>query len=153
MRLWYARLDKKHNLLESFEKIFENFPKKIAKNALFLLIFQKNLTNHSFIFCAFGQKTQIVGKFWENFENFWWKFYWKIEFLFYFILFFENLLLKIEPSEITPVFYTSFLVLFPSEITPGRSLGGKGEIPPFPPGYALASRGSSLSTPNTTTHL
>ena len=63
MRLFFARLDEKHNLLESFEKIFENFPKKIAKNALFLHIFQKNITNNSLIFCAFGRKTKIVGKF------------------------------------------------------------------------------------------
>ena len=62
MRLFFARLDEKHNLLESFEKVFENFPKNIAKNA-FLHIFQKNLANHSLLFCAFGRKTQIVGKF------------------------------------------------------------------------------------------
>ena len=41
------------------------------------------------------------------------------------ILFFENLLLKIEPSEITPVFYK-------------KSFGfGGGGFPHFPPGYAL----------------
>ena len=43
----------------------------------------------------------------------------------FFILFFENLLLKIEPSEITPVFYNNFF-------------GFGGGISPFPPGYALA---------------
>ena len=32
-------------------------------------------------FRAFGQKTQIVWKFWENFENFWYKFNRNIEFL------------------------------------------------------------------------
>ena len=63
MRLFFSLLDEKHNLLESFEKFFENFHKKIAKNALFLHIFQKNLTNHSLSFCAFGRKPQIVGKF------------------------------------------------------------------------------------------
>ena len=41
MRLFFARLDEKHNFLEMFEKIFESFLKKIAKNALFLHIFQK----------------------------------------------------------------------------------------------------------------
>ena len=41
------------------------------------------------------------------------------------ILFFENLLLKIEPSEITPFFYNNLF----------RFRGGG--IPPFPPGYAL----------------
>ena len=39
---------------------------------------------------------------------------------FYFILFFENLLLKIEPSEITPVFYNIF------------SVSGGGGFPPSP---------------------
>ena len=58
------------------------------------------------IFCSSGRKTQIVGKFRENSENFRWKFYRKIEFLF-FLIFLENLLLKIEPSEITP-FSTTF---------------------------------------------
>ena len=33
------------------------------------------------MFRAFGRKTQIVGKIWDNFENFWWKFNRKIEFL------------------------------------------------------------------------
>ena len=124
MRLFFARLDEKHNLLQSFEKIFKNFPKKIAKNALFCHIFQKNLTNHSLIFCAFGRKTQIVGKFWEFLmkillKN--WIFILFLIFILFFILFFENLLLKIEPSEITPVFYNN-------------SFGfGGGEFPPFPP--------------------
>ena len=51
---------------------------------------------------------QIVGKFWENFENilrkFWWKFYGKFEFLFYF--YFGKFVTKIDP-EITP-FSTTF---------------------------------------------
>ena len=68
MRLVFPRLEEKHNLFECFEKIFESFPKKIAKNALFLHIFQKNLTHHALIFCAFGRKTQILWKFCENFE-------------------------------------------------------------------------------------
>ena len=63
MRLFFARLDEKHNLLESFEKNFENFHKNSAKNALFLHILQKNLTKHALTFCALGPKTQIVGKF------------------------------------------------------------------------------------------
>ena len=70
MRLFFARLDEKHNLLEICEKIFENFLKNIPINALFLHIFQRNLTNHALFLRAFGRKTQIVGKFRENFENF-----------------------------------------------------------------------------------
>ena len=67
---FFAPLDEKHKLLENFEKIFENFEKKIAKNALFLAFFSNKLRNYGLIFCAIGRKTQIVGKFWENFGNF-----------------------------------------------------------------------------------
>ena len=49
----------------------------------------------------------------------------KLNFLFLF--FFENLLLKIELSEITPFFYNNFF-----------GFVGGGDFPPFPhPGYAL----------------
>ena len=51
----------------------------------------------------------------------------KLNFLFFFIFifyFFENLLLKIELSEISPFFYNNFF--------------GFGGGSPFPPGYALA---------------
>ena len=41
MRLFFARLDEKQ-VLEISEKIFENIHKNIAKNALFLHIFQKS---------------------------------------------------------------------------------------------------------------
>ena len=41
------------NFLSKFLKIFESFLKKIAKNALFQHIYQRNLTNHVLIF-AFG---------------------------------------------------------------------------------------------------
>ena len=85
MRLFFARLDEKHNLLEIFEKIFKGFHKNIAKNAWLLHIFQKNLTNNALLFRAFGRKTRIAGNFWENFENFWWKFYRKLNFYFIFI--------------------------------------------------------------------
>ena len=33
-------------------------------------IFFKKLTNHAFIFCALGRKTQLVGNFEENFKPF-----------------------------------------------------------------------------------
>ena len=129
MSLFFARLDEKHNLLESFEKIFEIFHKNIAKNALFLDIFQKNSKNHAFLFCAFGRKTQIVGKFWENFENFWWKFYWKWNF--YFILIFNFIFNFIFRKFVTKnrAFgnNTSFLQHF-------FGFGGGGDSPP---GYAL----------------
>ena len=85
----------------NFEKIFNKFLEKIGKMP-YLSIFFKKSTNHALIFCAFGRKT-IYWKFWENF---WWKFNRKMNFYFIFIL--ENLLLKIEPSEITPLFYNNF---------------------------------------------
>ena len=72
---------------------------------LYFCLFCKKNQNHAVNFCAFGQKTQMFGKFWEIFENFWWKFNGKIEF---FSIFWENLLLKIETSEITSFFYNNF---------------------------------------------
>ena len=96
-------------------------------------IFSKTFNKPCVNFCAFGRKTLIVGKFWENFEIFWWKFYRKIEFFIYFLflffIFFENLLLKIELSEKRQFFYNNFF----------RFRGG-GNFPPFPPGYALGMK-------------
>ena len=69
---------------------------------------------------------EILGKFW----NFLIKMLRKIEFFIFFIfIFFKNLLLKIELSEITPFFYNNFF-----------GFGGGG-ISPLPLGYALASPG------------
>ena len=73
----------------------------------FSIVFKK-FNNHSLIFCAFGGKTQIVGKFWETFENIWWRFYRKIAFVFYFN--FGKCVIKIEHSEIKPFFYNIFSV-------------------------------------------
>ena len=54
------KLQKNHFCIFSkkFNKICVNF-----SNALFYHIFQKDLTNHALNFCAFGRKTQNVGKF------------------------------------------------------------------------------------------
>ena len=46
----------------------------------FSIYFLKNLTNNAWIFRAFWQKTQIVGKFWESSACIWLKFNWKILF-------------------------------------------------------------------------
>ena len=46
------------------------FLKKIAKKALFLAYFSKDLTNHAFGFCPFRRKTQFIGNFEKSFENF-----------------------------------------------------------------------------------
>ena len=109
----FRAFGRKTQLLESFGKIFENFHKNIAKNALFLHNFQKNSTSHALIFCAFGPKTQIVGKFSMKIllKN------WIFNFIFR-----KNLLLKIEPSEITPVFYNNFF---------GFGGGGISPLPPW----------------------
>ena len=52
---------------------------------------------------------------------------------FLFFYFFENLLLKIGLSEITPFFYNNFF-----------GFEGGGEFTPFPPGYALDCTISSI---------
>ena len=63
-------------ILWNFRKFQNNFEKSII-----LAYFLKILTTHALIFRAFGRKTQIIGKFWEDFGNFWWKFNRKIAFL------------------------------------------------------------------------
>ena len=104
---FFARLDEKHKLLESLRKFSKVFLRKLRKMHSFSIFIKK--FNKAFVnfFCAFGQKMQIAGKFWENLESFWWKFYRKFNF-FIFIFILENLLLKIEPSGITPFFYNNF---------------------------------------------
>ena len=64
MRLFFAPFDEKHNLFERFEKILENFPKKIAKNALFLHIFQK-IFNKPFVtfFTPLDENRKLLGNF------------------------------------------------------------------------------------------
>ena len=101
-------------------RIFENLKKFMRKMAkmLYFRLFCKKFQNHAINLCAFGRKTQLVGKFWEIFENFWWKCNGKIEF---FSIFWENMLLKIETSEITSLFYNIF----------SGSVGGSN--PPTPP--------------------
>ena len=82
MRCFLAHLDEKHKVGKFWEK-FRKFSKNFFRNlwkCFILAYFLKDLTNPRVHFSPFGQKTQIVGQFWENFENFWWKFNWKIEF-------------------------------------------------------------------------
>ena len=65
---------------ENFRKFSRNFLRKLRKSMI-LIYFSENITNNELSFRASGRKTQIVGKFWENFESFYWKFNRKIEFL------------------------------------------------------------------------
>ena len=83
-------------------------------------IYQKDLTNNALIFLEFGRKTQIVGNFWENFEIIWWKF--NKKFNFYLLFIFQNLLQKIEPSEI-PSFSYNFSVSGDFHLPPGYAHG------------------------------
>ena len=76
-------------------------------------------------------KKQIVRKFWENFENFRWKFYRKMEFLFYF--YFGKFVTKNRAFGNNTFLYNIF------------SVSGGGGFPPFPPGYALAWKASGIA--------
>ena len=115
---------------ENFRNFSKCFFRKLRK-CIVLTYFQKNLTNNALIFCAFGRKTQIVGKIWENFENFWCKFYRKTEFIFCFYFYFGKFVTKNRAFGNNTIFYNFFLFL-----------GAK--FPPFPPGYALSSEGFAL---------
>ena len=98
---------------EHFSKILEKFLRKLRKRIIFAY-FSKSLTNHALIFCAFGRKTQIVGKY---FENFWWKFYRKMEFL----IIFGNFVAKNGAFGKNTIFLQHFFGFF-----------GGGDSPPFP---------------------
>ena len=73
------------------------------------------------IFARLEEKRKLLGNSEKNLKMFDENSIEKLNFHFIFIL--ENLLQKIEPSEMTPFFYNNFF--------------GFGEIFPFPHGYAL----------------
>ena len=75
-------------------------------------------------FARLDEKHKLVGNF-EKILKFFDENSLKMEF-FIFLFFFENLLLKIELSEITPFFYNNFF-----------GFGEGRNSPPLPPGYAL----------------
>ena len=66
-----------------FENFFKNSWRKLQKCSIFAH-FAKEFPNYAVNFRAFGRKTQLFGKFWENFETFLWKFNGKLNF-FYFL--------------------------------------------------------------------
>ena len=74
----------------------------------------KKFQNHELNFRAFGRKTQLFGKILQIFDKN------SMENLI-FIYFWENLLLKIETSEITVFFYTNFFRLGGNPLTPQRT--------------------------------
>ena len=116
LRVW----TKKRKSLGNFEKMLKIFLKKIAKNSLFQHIFQKinkACVNFSRVWTKIANCQEILKIFDENSIEKW---------NFYFIL--ENLLLKIETSEITPFFYKKFSVSGGGGFPPPRlrpCLGGK----------------------------
>ena len=67
---------------KNFRTISKSFLRKLRKMYCFTY-YSQNLTNHPLLFCAFGGKTQFIGKFWEIFENVWWKFYWKLIYVYF----------------------------------------------------------------------
>ena len=74
-------------------------------------------------FARLDEKHKLLGNFEKILKFFDKNSLEKLNYLFfYFYFFFENLLLKIELSEITPFFYNNFF-----------GFGGGGEFPPFPP--------------------
>ena len=111
-------------ILRKFSKIVKEFLKKIAQ---FLAYFSKNLTNHALIFCAFGRKTHMLGNSEKILKVFDETSIEKLNIYFICICSLENLLLKIEPSEITPFFCNNFF-----------GFGG-GRIFPLPPATPLTS--------------
>ena len=102
------------------KRLQQNFLRKLRK-CIILAYFSENLTNHALIFRAFGRKTQIDRKFWENFE-----------------IFDQNSIEKLD-----------FFIIFGKFVTKNRDFGNNtifqqqflrfrgGGISPFPPGYAL----------------
>ena len=98
-----------------FNGNFESFLKQIAKKSISLAYFSKKFNKPCINFLRVWTKNANC---WEFLRKFW-NFYRKIEF---FIFILENLLLKIQPSEITPFFYNNFFFFW-------------GGVPP-PPGYA-----------------
>ena len=77
LRMGVARIFSRGN---TFRKCWKYFQGKLRKMHYFSIL-TKDLTNLALEFCAFGRKMQIVVKFCESFEIFWWKFYRKLEFL------------------------------------------------------------------------
>ena len=115
-------MDEKHNLLDTLRKFWKNFFRKLVKMHYISILFKKvnkPCVNFLRVWTKNANCWEILRKIWK----FWWKYYRKFEFFFIFYL--ENLLLKIEPSEITPFFYSNFF-----------GFGGGG----FPPFLPLATR-------------
>ena len=64
---------------ENFRKFAKNSRRKLQK-LLYFRLFCKRFSKPCVKFSRVWTKNNCLGKFWENFENFWWKFNGKIEF-------------------------------------------------------------------------
>ena len=113
-----ARLDEKHKISGNYEKIFKRFLQKFVKMLYFSIFFKRcNKPMRSF-FAVWTKNTNC----WDILRKFW-KFLMKIQLKNWILLWFlENLLLKIEPSEITQFYYNNFF-----------GFGGGDSSPPLPP--------------------
>ena len=117
---YFLRVLTKKTIYWKFWEDYRKFWKFLFGNLLkciILAIFSNKLTNHAFIFARLDEKHKLLGYFEKILkfidEN-------SVETLnFYNFYFFENLLLKIEPSEINPIFLQQFF-----------SNSGAGILPP-----------------------
>ena len=91
---------------------------------IILAYFAKHLTQHALIVCAFGRKTKTIGKFSENLKIFDENAIETLNFFFFLFIFyfFKNLLLKIEPSKITPFLYNNSFRFGAAEFPPSPGL-------------------------------
>ena len=100
----------KHKLLEilrKFSKIYKIFLRKLRKRII-LAYFSKDLTKNALIFARLDEKRKYLGNFEKVLKVFDENSIEKLNFYFIFIFILVNLLLKIEPSEITPFSTTIF---------------------------------------------
>ena len=125
MRLGFACLDEKHNLLEGFEKIF--IWKSLKRHYFCIYIFQKEFSKPFVNFLRVWTKNSNCWEILTKFRNF-----------------LMNILLK---NWIFILFYFLFYFIFRKFVTKNRAFGnnisilqhffGFEGIPPLPPVYAL----------------
>ena len=105
----FLRVWTKNTIIGNSENIFESFSKIFLRKLLkmhYLSIFFKRFNKPCVNFSRVWTKNEVLGNFEKNLKIFDENAIEKLNiFIFYF---FENLLLKIEPSEIPPFFYNNF---------------------------------------------
>ena len=115
----FLRVCTKNTIIGNSENIFESFSKIFLRKLLkmhYLRIFFKRFNKPCVNFSRVWTKNEVLGNFEKNLKIFDENAIEKLNiFIFYF---FENLLLKIEPSEITPFFYNNFFRFRVGDISP-----------------------------------